>query len=734
MSTPGLSPGFAPHFWRLETPGGGAIGVLAIDSPGQKVNVLSGAAIEELGQQLERIPHLGLSGLVVTSGKPRTFVAGADVREIQGIDTIDDGSLKAARGQAIFQRLASLPYPTLAAIDGLCLGGGTELALACRYRVASDFERTFLGLPEVRLGILPGFGGSTRLPRLLGLPAALDLILTGKTVDGARAFKLGLVDDVLPKEDFVARAVRWLSTRLDASAFEKVRRERRKRRAGPPAWLLEGNPLGRALVFSQARKGVLRETHGHYPAPLKVLEILPRTSRGPVSEALALEARAVGELLVTPEHKNLLSIFFLTEGAKKDPPTPHAVEVKACGVLGAGVMGGGIAYALADAGIEVRLKDVAPEAVGRGLRAACDLYLKRVRRRRMKPAAMNRSMARISGGTDDAGFARLDVVIEAIVEKMEAKQDALVALEARLPAHAILMTNTSSLDIDVMASKLARPERLAGLHFFNPVDKMPLVEIIIGPRTSPEAWETALELARRLGKTPVVVKNAPGFLVNRILMPYLNEGLHLFREGVQIEALDQAMVDFGMPMGPLRLLDEIGLDVADKVSHILGAAFGDRVEPAGVLEAMVAGGRMGRKGKLGFYRYRDAASTPDPAIYPLADRPSRDVITAGPDAWRERMVLAMVNEAARCLEEAVVESPAQVDLAMIMGTGFPPFRGGLLRHADTLGIAVVEGRLRALAAALGKRFEPCALLTRMGQEGYVFRPEFERGGSASGGT
>jgi 3-hydroxyacyl-CoA dehydrogenase/enoyl-CoA hydratase/3-hydroxybutyryl-CoA epimerase len=710
--------------WRLETPGGGAIGVLAIDAPGQKVNVLSGEVLAELGAQLERIPHLGLSGLVITSGKPRTFVAGADVREIQAIHDPEEGALAAARGQLIFQRLALLAIPTLAAIDGLCLGGGTELALACRYRVASDFERTFLGLPEVRLGILPGFGGSTRLPRLIGVPAALDLILTGKTVDGSRAFKLGLVDDVLPREDFAQRAVRWLAVRLDAAAFERVRTERRRRRAGPPAWALEGNPIGRAFVFSQARKSVLRETHGHYPAPLKVLEILPHTSRGPIPEALALEARAVGELLVTPEHKNLLSIFFLTEGAKKDPPTPQAVDVQAVGVLGAGVMGGGIAYALSDTGIPVRLKDVAPEPVGKGLKAAYDLYQRRVRRRRLKPGDRDRKLRLISGGTDWAGFARLDAVIEAIVEKMDVKQAVLAEVEARLPAHAVLLTNTSSLDVDQMASKMAHPERLAGLHFFNPVDRMPLVEIIVGARTSPAAADTALALARRLGKTPVVVRNAPGFLVNRILMPYLNEGLHLFRQGVHIETLDQSMVDFGMPMGPLRLLDEIGLDVADKVSHILGAAFGDRVDPAGVLEAMVQGGRTGKKGGLGFYRYRGGEGTPDPAVYPLADRPSRDTITAGPNAWRERMTLAMINEAARCLEESVVESPAQVDLAMIMGTGFPPFRGGLLRHADVLGLGVVVDRLRALTAVHGARFEPCPLLVKMAQDGYVFRPEF----------
>jgi 3-hydroxyacyl-CoA dehydrogenase/enoyl-CoA hydratase/3-hydroxybutyryl-CoA epimerase len=714
----------APTTWRLDPSGPSGVAVLAIDAPDARVNLLTSRALEELWTVLERLPHLGYAGLVVTSGKPRTFIAGADIREIQAVRFAPEGAEKAARGQAVFERLASLPMPTLAAFDGLCLGAGTELALACRYRVASDYERTFVGLPEVRLGILPGFGGTTRLPRLIGLPAALDLILTGKTIDSTRAFKLGLVDDVLPKEEFVARAVAWLAARLDADAWARARAARRRRRVGPPAWLLEGNPLGRAVVVRQARRSVMAETHGHYPAPLAVLDLVAHAGSAPVPQALAAEAHAVGELLVTPEHKHLASIFFLTEGAKKDPPTPAAVEVNAAGVLGAGVMGGGIASVLADAGLAVRLKDVAAEAVGKGMKAAYDLFQRRVTRRRMKPAERDRKMALVTGGTDWSGFKRLDVVIEAIVENLEVKQAVLAEVEALLPAHAVLLTNTSSLDVDLMAAKLARPERLAGLHFFNPVDRMPLVEVIVGARTSPAARDTALALARKLGKTPVVVKNAPGFLVNRILMPYLNEALHLFRQGVTIEALDRSMVDFGMPMGPLRLLDEIGLDVADKVSHILGAAFGDRVDPAGVLSPMVQGGRLGRKSQLGFYRYRAREVTPDPAVYPLADRPSRDVITQGPEAWCERMTLAMVNEAARCLEEEVVASPAQVDLAMLFGTGFPPFRGGLLRYADTLGLATVVARLGALSREQGARFEPCALLSRMAQDGYVFRPEF----------
>jgi 3-hydroxyacyl-CoA dehydrogenase/enoyl-CoA hydratase/3-hydroxybutyryl-CoA epimerase len=400
------------------------------------------------------------------------------------------------------------------------------------------------------------------------------------------------------------------------------------------------------------------------------------------------------------------------------------VAIEACGVLGAGTMGGGIAQVLADAGIDARMKDVEPAAVGRGLKAAYDVFERRVRRRRLTTAARDRVMRRIAGTTTYAGFGRLDAVIEAIVEKMEVKQAVLAEVEALLPAHAVLMTNTSSLDVDTMAAGMKDPSRLVGLHFFNPVDRMPLVEVIVGKRTSTVATETAVALARRLGKTPVVVQNAPGFLVNRILMPYLNEGLHLFREGVPIEALDAAMTEFGMPMGPLRLLDEIGIDVADKVSHILGAAFGDRVDPAGVLEPMVLGGRVGRKGGLGFYRYRGREISPDPAVYPLADRPSREVIQAGPDAWRERMVLAMVNEAARCLEERVVATPALVDLAMIMGTGFPPFRCGLLRYADVQGLRVVVERLRALEEVHGGRFAPCELLVRMSVERVGFRGEF----------
>jgi 3-hydroxyacyl-CoA dehydrogenase/enoyl-CoA hydratase/3-hydroxybutyryl-CoA epimerase len=533
------------------------------------------------------------------------------------------------------------------------------------------------------------------------------------------------VDDVLPHEDFVARAARWLAERSTPEAGKRIVAER-KRRTGGAARALASTPPGRALVLGQARKRVLAETRGHYPAPLKILEVLERASHAPIPVALAIEARAVGELLATPEHKALTALFFLSEEAKREPATPRALAVARAGVVGAGVMGGGIAQVLADAGVRVRLRDVDPAAVGRGLRAAHEVYERQIRRRRLRARDRDRRMGLISGTTDTSGFGSVDVVIEAVVEKLEVKQQVLAELERVAPERAVFLTNTSSLDLEAMGQRLVRPERLAGLHFFNPVHRMPLVEVIRSTRTSEIALDTAVALARRAGKTAVVVRNRPGFLVNRILMPYLNEALHLFQQGVPMEALDRSMTDFGMPMGPLRLLDEVGLDVAVKVSHVLGAAFGDRLEPSAVLEPMVQGGRLGKKSNLGFYRYRDRKATPDPAVYPLADRPARAVVQAGAEAWRERMVLAMVNEAARCLEQEVVASAGQLDLALILGTGFPAFRGGLLRHADVLGLPHVVERLRVLEATWGKRFAPAELLVRMAQERAAFRPEFAR--------
>jgi 3-hydroxyacyl-CoA dehydrogenase/enoyl-CoA hydratase/3-hydroxybutyryl-CoA epimerase len=497
-------------------------------------------------------------------------------------------------------------------------------------------------------------------------------------------------------------------------------------RGVPPAWqraLLQGNPLGRSVILSRARTAVLAETKGRYPAPLRILEVLARGLGGPVAESLRLEAEAAGDLLVTPECRNLAALFFLTERAKREPAADRARPVARVAVLGAGVMGGGIAALFVRSGLRVRLKDVAHEAIGRALATAWDLFERERRRRRIDSQERERRMHRVSGTLDYSGFRRVDLVVEAIVEDLLIKRRVLAEVEQVVPEHAVLATNTSSLRLEDLAQGLVKPERLVGLHFFNPVHRMPLVEVVVGEQTSVEARDTALAMARTAGKTPVVVRSSPGFLVNRILMRYAEEALRLFEAGVPIEQLDQAMVDFGMPMGPLTLLDEIGLDVALKVATVFEQAFAGEVDRPQVLRPMVEGGRLGKKNGLGFYRHSRERREPDPAVYTLVTRPSGSTVQSGGEAWVERMVLAMVNEAGRCLDENVVAGAGDVDLAMILGTGFPPFRGGLLRYADSLGLERVVGRLQALSEVYGPRFAPARFLRERAGSGRWLRSD-----------
>ncbi len=711
----------APEAFRLEW-GPPGIAVLLYDHPAGRVNLLTAAALTELRRHLVALEaEPTLRGLLLASGKPGHFLAGADVEEIRGVREASQGQEKASEGQILFQRLAELRVPTCAALDGVCLGGGLELALACRYRVASDSEKTSLGLPEVRLGILPAFGGTTRLPRLVGLVPALDLFLTGKSLDGRRAYRIGLADDVLPRESFRSRAIRIFA--------EWVKREEEIRASGrrpdaarivgrrtAPWWkrqLVDGFPPVRDFVLAQAEARVRRESRGHYPAPLRILEVVRRSAGRSIPEGLVLEAQAAGDLLVSPVTRNLTSLFFLMEDAKKTPATPQAQPVAAMGVLGAGVMGGGIAALAAARGLSVRLKDIEHRAVGRGLATAHDLYRREVERRRISAREMEARLARISGSLTYAGFRRLDLVVEAVVENREIKRRVLAEVESQVPSTTILATNTSSIELESLTETLARPQNLVGIHFFNPVHRMPLVEIVIGMDTSVIARDTAIAFARRLGKTPIAVRSSPGFLVNRVLMPYLMEALHLFEQGVPIEQLDKALEDFGMPVGPLALLDEVGLDVAHRVSEVLLQAFPHGEKPPQVLRPMLDAGRLGKKSGLGFYRHGGGERRPDPAVSSLVTRPTREAAQAGAEAWVLRLVLAMVNEAVRCLEEGVVESAQEVDLAMILGTGFPAFRGGLLRYADERGAGFVVNQLEVLAAREGPRFEPAGRLREL---------------------
>jgi len=705
------------------------LALVTFDDPDRGANVLAETVLRRLDDLVGRLAahaRVGdVRGVVFRSGKPGSFIVGADVSEIGKIEDPDQGADAGRQGQRIYLAIERLPVPTLAVINGTCMGGGTELALACRYRILTDHPKAGLALPEVQLGILPGWGGTTRLPRLIGLQAALDLLLTGKTVRGHRARKMGLVEEVVPasvlEEDAEAVYRRILFD--DPPARTGANRGFFQRS-------LEDTAPGRALVLRQARKTVMERTGGHYPAPLRILEVVRESIGRPVEEALEIEAQALGELMATRVSKHLLHVFHLRERARKGTGLegregaadvePH--EISELGVVGAGVMGGGIAQLAAGEGIQVRMKDIEHDAVASGLQHARSVFDGAVKRHRMKAREADQAMERISGGVEYGGFGQLDLVVEAVVERLDVKRSVLKEVEARVPEGCILTSNTSTLSIDAMAEVLERPRDFCGMHFFNPVHKMPLVEVVRGSRSSDAAVATVYALALRLGKVPVVVGDGPGFVVNRILLPYLNEAGHLLGEGASIESIDAAATAFGMPMGPLRLVDEVGIDIAGHAGRILHEAFGDRAEPSAPLVAIGETDRLGTKGGLGFYRYEGKKDVgPDPDIYDLLSGavPAERVEIDEADI-RARLLLVMMNEAARILDEGLADSAADVDLAMIMGTGFPPFRGGLLRFADEVHPRVLVERLREYQAEVGDRFTPAPPLVRLAEADRTF--------------
>ncbi len=673
---------------------------ITFDLPGEKINKLSREVMERLDQILSELESRSdVRGGVIASGKDGVFIAGADIAEFQSISDAATAAEGVRAGQAIMNRIEALPFPVVAAIGGVCLGGGTEIALACDGRVGSDHPRFQIGLPEVNLGILPAWGGTTRLPRLIGLAKALEFIVRGRGVDAKRAARLGILDRAVAHPELERRALELLRE------LQSGRRPSRPKKSFSD-WLLSSNPIGRAILFSQAKKRILSQSKGHYPAPLAVLEVLRKGCHSK-KRSFELEAEHACELLTGSVSNNLVHLFFLSEGAKKDPGAAgDNVTARAVGraaLLGAGTMGGGIARLLASRDISVRLKDVNPEALGQGLRAARQTFEGSVKRRRMTRWELDKKMALITPTLDFTGFRRAELVIEAIVEDLEIKKKVLRELEPVISEDCIIASNTSTLSITAMQRVLNHPERMGGFHFFNPVDRMPLIEVIRGEDTDDTTVATLVALAKRLGKTPVVVNDGPGFLVNRILGPYLNEAGHFLAELGNIAAIDRAFVEFGMPMGPLRLLDEVGLDVAQKAGRILAAAFGERAAPSSAVDKLVAEGRLGKKSGRGFYHYDGKKETPDATVLAIVGVdpnpvPARDLI--------ERALGLMIAEGARCLDDAVVRSPGELDLAMVMGTGFPPFRGGLMRYADEQGLNRISDDLKKWQDKLGSRFAP----------------------------
>ncbi len=713
--------------WTI-TVDGDNIAWLTFDLFGEKVNKFTAAALRDLETVLDEELGGSVRAIVVRSAEKNSFIVGADINELAAIDSVDDARAKADAGKAVFDKLAARQVPTLVVIHGACLGGGLEFALACRYRMVTDHPATSLGVPEVNLGILPGWGGTLRLPRLVGLPQALKMILGGRPVDGRRALKMGLADAITAEPFIEDEARRFIANVLTTQGRREVAR-RRRRRIGRLARLLSATPLGRRLVLRQARKQVMARTKGHYPAPLAALAVVRKTYPGSLSAGAAIETEAFAGLATTSISRNLVWLFQASKRlSKAHPSKAEAYPVRRAAVIGAGIMGSGIAWSLARSGVNVRLKDVSWDAVANGMAGAASAFRSLVKRRKMTKFEMNMAMHRICPTIDDTGFDGVDIVIEAVAEDMQIKKTVLAAIEKSVRPSTIICSNTSSLSLDEMAGVLEHPERFVGLHFFNPVPKMPLVEVVAGPLTSNETVVAAAELVKKIGKTPMIVGGCAGFLVNRILLPYLIESAWMFEEGVDLQRIDRVLEAFGMPMGPLALVDEVGIDVGYKVAKVLEDAYGSRMQVPESLGAVAESGRfLGRKSGAGFYKYRKGGKKPNRHVERIArDARREDGIPAREltdEQILDRAILIMVNEAARCLEEGVIADPEALDIAMVMGTGFAPFRGGLLRYADERGVVAIRDRLGELAAQFGDRFKAAPLIEKIAGNGGRFYPE-----------
>ena len=697
---------------------------LRLDDPGRKVNTLSSRLFAWFEAQVDRLERERPAGLVIYSGKPDGFVAGADLEELLAAADKEAVLAMLQRGHDLMERLAGLPFPTVAAIHGACLGGGLELALACRRRAATEHPKTRLGLPEVQLGLIPGLGGTQRLPRLVGVPAALDLILTGRAFDARRARTIGLVDAVCHPASLREAALRLLA---DAGAPPRPSKRPKRPLMARAGDLFARTPLGSHFVGEKARAGVLAETGGHYPAPLVALAVVKDGLKLPLRRALDVEAGAFSELVVAEPAKSLMSIFFARNAveARAARASRNARPVETVAVLGAGLMGAGIAQVLAEKGVAVLWKDRDLDAVARGMRSAGARFAELARRWRLSQPEARASMARLHPAASYAGFARADLAVEAVFEDLEVKRQVLREVEAAASERLVFASNTSAIPIARIAEASRRPESVVGMHFFSPVHRMQLLEVVRQPRTSPEALATAVAAGRRMGKTVIVVNDGPGFFTSRVLAPFLNEAAFLLLEGARIDRVDEAMTRWGWPVGPFALLDEVGLDVARHVSAVMVEALGERLLPPPVFARLTADGRLGRKAGRGFYLYGEGDKHPDAAVYrlvePLAGAAGTAASAALSDAdIAERCFLQMLNETARCMEDGVIADPADVDLGVILGFGFPAFRGGLLREADRRGIGEIVDRLDAYTARLGARFEPAGLLREMARRGERF--------------
>ncbi|WP_264875107.1 fatty acid oxidation complex subunit alpha FadJ [Vibrio agarivorans] len=679
---------------------------LTIDVPNEKMNTLQAAFADQMSDVFNQLgEHNDLKGLVLKSGKPDNFVAGADVRMLAACKTAQEAQALASKGQEMFQQLSDLPFPVVAMIHGPCLGGGLELALACDYRVCSDSDATRLGLPEVQLGLLPGSGGTQRLPRLIGLLPSLDLILTGKQLRAKKAKKLGVVDASVP-----------LSILEDVALQMLEKGKRKAEKVSNKEKLMSGTGLGRKMIFEQAAKKTRAKTRGNYPAAEAILDVIRFGLENGLKKGLEEEAKRFGELVMTPESAALRSIFFATTEMKKENgSTAEPVTVKQIGVLGGGLMGAGIAHvSVAKAKVPVRVKDVSNDGVLNALRYNYELFAKQRKRRILSKAQVQEKMLQISGGTDFTRYQHIDMVIEAVFEDLELKQKMVADIDENAKDSTIFATNTSSLPIGQIAEKAQRPENVVGLHYFSPVEKMPLVEVIPHDGTSEETIATVVKFAKKQGKTPIVVKDKAGFFVNRILAPYMNEAANVLMAGEPIEHLDDALLNFGFPVGPITLLDEVGVDIGAKIMPIMVKELGPRFEGPDVFDTLLDDDRKGRKTGKGFYTYKDGKKKGvDESVYKLLNLTPEKKLSEKEVSLR--CMLPMLNEAVRCLDDGIIRSPRDGDIGAIFGIGFPPFLGGPFRYMDKIGLPQLVELMNEYAEKYGDRFAPCdGLLTRAG--------------------
>ncbi|MCU0867301.1 MAG: 3-hydroxyacyl-CoA dehydrogenase NAD-binding domain-containing protein [Planctomycetes bacterium] len=692
---------------RLELDAQG-IATLRLGAADEAVVTLTKARLDSLEQALQQLAaEPKLRGVVITGPGPGMFCAGADIGLIQDVATSAEGRAAAERGRTVFARCRQLKVPVVAAIEGPCLGGGCELALFCDVRVASDHGSTQIGLPEVKLGILPGFGGTQNLARLLGLPKALDLILNGKLLRGKAARKQGLIDRLVPSEKLLRAA------REEIERLVTARRKAPPRRLRGAAFWLSRTPL-RALAVRAAGKALAQGQARFYPAPRLALQCCVQAFTDSHDRGFAAEAQALGELIVTPVSKGLVHLFFLTERSKRLGKHEHARDLQRALVVGGGVMGAGIAGQLAEKGLRTRLCDVDLAPLQKAKARLQQELDKRLRRGHLERHDAQAIQDRLAVATDWGSLHDTDLWLEAVVEDLGVKQKLMAQAIARgLPDTAILATNTSSLSVTAMAQALPNPARVVGIHFFNPPEKMPLVEVIRGRDTSDAAVATACRLAVRLGKFPVVTADAPGFLVNRCLSPYLNEAARLLLEGTSAEAIDAAMLDFGMPMGPCRLLDEVGFDVAAKVSAVMQAAFPQRMVPCDLFAAMAKERHLGQKTGGGIYGKDGTGPGPGRAVVErLRQQRGTPARPASRAELVQRLVYPLVDEAYRCLDDGIVQDERDLDLGLVMGIGFPPFTGGITRWAQREGLSTILMALDTLARSGAERFSPSDGLRR----------------------